>query len=438
MNTVESFLTTSPFNETEECAKFTISDASKVFMFSNIATVGQEYTFSTWIKSAKADELITEVLTEQTVEGFAEGVLADYEFAMSLEIPRLPSIDSICKVVWDGVEYTCQVHQFGEVVNQRYAGDPAIMGFTPDRGFAEGNGEPFCLQFVTSGDRYFISTIHTNDSATSHTIGISLVAESGAISIIIGGKEFVPTTSEWSRCEVTFKATSRNVPLRFGDIGVCYLYKSKLEIGNKVTDWTPAPEDFEMRMTKAEASIEQNADAISMRVTETDFSDRMVISESMIELLSDMIATLVRDENGESLMTQTADGGWTFSMAQYNDLTSTLSESVAELQNSTGSTDASVKILQDAVANLQKSTEYVRITTNNDEPCIELGESDSDFKLLITNTRIMFLRGSSVPTYIDTRGLVTQNITIDGELNHGNWMWIQRANGNYNLQWRDE
>lgn len=265
MNTVESFLTTSPFDKTEECAKFTISDASKVFMFSNIATVGQEYTFSTWIKSAKADELVTEIVTEQVVEGFTEGTLADYEFSIAMAIPRLPDIGSICKVIWDGVEYTCPAYQFGEVVNQRYAGDPAIMGFTPDKGFAEGNGEPFCLHFITSGDQYFLSYIYTNSPASSHTIEISLIAESGAISIIIGGKEFIPTTSEWTRCEVTFKATNRNVPLRFGDIGICYLYQSKLEIGNKVTDWTPAPEDMASGedIDNIKKSIETNENLIA-------------------------------------------------------------------------------------------------------------------------------------------------------------------------------
>ncbi len=47
----------------------------------------------------------------------------------------------------------------------------------------------------------------------------------------------------------------------------------KLERGNKVTDWTPAPEDIEVRVTAAETSITQNADAIALRATKTEVTE---------------------------------------------------------------------------------------------------------------------------------------------------------------------
>ena len=199
---------------------------------------------------------------------------------------------------------------------------------------------------------------------------------------------------------------------------------SEADISVELSD-SSSTKALTQQIDKVQNTIDQNAVAVE---------NRFALTDELLSKLENMISMLVRDENNESLMTQTADGGWTFSMAQYNDLTSSLSESVSALQNATGSTDASVKILQDAVANLQESAEYVRITTDNDEPCIELGEGDSDFKLKITNTRIMFMDGNNVPTYIDTSGLVTENITISGELRQGNWVWKQRSNGNYGLQ----
>lgn len=45
--------------------------------------------------------------------------------------------------------------------------------------------------------------------------------------------------------------------------------KPKLEIGNKATDWTPAPEDIEERVLSAESSITQLSDKITANVTET-------------------------------------------------------------------------------------------------------------------------------------------------------------------------
>lgn len=62
-------------------------------------------------------------------------------------------------------------------------------------------------------------------------------------------------------------------------IGTYYIRKIKLEKGNKSTDWTPAPEDFnsdinalETRVASAETSIEQNSTAISLRATKTEVS----------------------------------------------------------------------------------------------------------------------------------------------------------------------
>lgn len=43
-------------------------------------------------------------------------------------------------------------------------------------------------------------------------------------------------------------------------------YRFKFEKGNKATDWSPAPEDIETRISSAESKIEQNADSIKTTV----------------------------------------------------------------------------------------------------------------------------------------------------------------------------
>ncbi|WP_312039284.1 phage tail spike protein [Macrococcoides bohemicum] len=52
------------------------------------------------------------------------------------------------------------------------------------------------------------------------------------------------------------------------------IYWVKIEKGNKATDWTPAPEDVEEKISKNEASIQVNSDEIIKRVTKTDFDAR--------------------------------------------------------------------------------------------------------------------------------------------------------------------
>ena len=51
--------------------------------------------------------------------------------------------------------------------------------------------------------------------------------------------------------------------------GAVTLTNVKVEVGNKPTDWSPAPEDIEARVTTAESKIDQKADSIMLSVLET-------------------------------------------------------------------------------------------------------------------------------------------------------------------------
>lgn len=91
---------------------------------------------------------------------------------------------------------------------------------------------------------------------------------------------------------------------------------------------------------------------------------------------------------------------------------------------------------QYSIADLGKIGEYVHVGTYEGEPCIELGESDSDFKLVITNTRIMFMEGSSVPAYINNQSLHITKAVIEEEIQQGQFVWKVRQNGNLGLMWK--
>ncbi|MED4080095.1 phage tail spike protein [Halalkalibacterium halodurans] len=66
----------------------------------------------------------------------------------------------------------------------------------------------------------------------------------------------------------------------------------KIEYGNKPTDWSPAPEDAESRISRAETLIDQNAQQIALRATKTEvnsLADRMTQAESELVVLADEI-----------------------------------------------------------------------------------------------------------------------------------------------------
>lgn len=89
-----------------------------------------------------------------------------------------------------------------------------------------------------------------------------------------------------------------------------------------------------------------------------------------------------------------------------------------------------------SIADIGLLGEYINIGTYEGEPCIELGESDSDFKLVITNTRILFMEGNNVPAYITNQSLHIEKAVIEEELQQGGFVWKARSNGNLGLIWK--
>jgi hypothetical protein len=170
-----------------------------------------------------------------------------------------------------------------------------------------------------------------------------------------------------------------------------------------------------------QSSLDVTAEGITSRVeaveTKSGNNEKSIsAANSLIEQLADSIKTLVVGKNGESLMTQT-ENGWSFDFA-------TIYE---EIQNST-------KRLAEYDDRIQLG-QYVN-EDGETEPSIEFSETSSDFKVVITNKRILFFEGSAIPTYIFDNTLFTENIEVKEELRQGGWVWKARENGHLTLMWK--
>lgn len=64
---------------------------------------------------------------------------------------------------------------------------------------------------------------------------------------------------------------------------------AKLEKGNKATDWTPAPEDVETRVSSAESSIIQNAQNIELKVSKNDVINQINLSTEGVLIDADRV-----------------------------------------------------------------------------------------------------------------------------------------------------
>lgn len=169
-----------------------------------------------------------------------------------------------------------------------------------------------------------------------------------------------------------------------------------------------------------------------------DAEGRVAAAESAIQQLADSISSLVTDENGTSLMTQTATG-WTFNMSAVNEALNSASETLNDLSGKVDGVDNIVDRLDTLVNDLGKKTAYIVMATDtNGDPCIELGKADNDFKVRITNTSVDFMEGSSRIAYVSNRSLYIEKAVIKDELQIGEgsgFIWKRRSNGNLGLRW---
>lgn len=91
------------------------------------------------------------------------------------------------------------------------------------------------------------------------------------------------------------------------------------------------------------------------------------------------------------------------------------------------------------ISYLKEKTEYIAVGTDDDDnPYIELGKKDSDFKLRITNKKLEFYDGSSTPAYISNQKLMIKKAEVIDEMQFGNFVWAKRPNGNMGLIWGEE
>lgn len=165
-------------------------------------------------------------------------------------------------------------------------------------------------------------------------------------------------------------------------------------------------------------------------------SERVEAAELTINKIDNLISTLVVDADGGSLMKQTADG-WVFSMGETLDQLQTAIDNLKTLEDDLDETSGAVDTLQNVVKGLETLTSYVRISTDGDEPCIELGNEGS-FKVLITNTAIKFMDGTTVPAYVTNQSLKIGKAVVEDELVFGGFAFAERSNGNMGLIWKGD
>ena len=183
----------------------------------------------------------------------------------------------------------------------------------------------------------------------------------------------------------------------------------KLELGNKATDWTPAPEDVdnainEERITR-QSAIETKANEITSKVSET------YVSNSAFEHYQNTVS---------SQFTQTK-----------KDFTWSINQSVTDAKNEMS---GQINSVNGRVNGLKQTTDNVNNYMSFDNDGLTLGKSDSAFKTKITNQEWSIQKNSAKVTYINDQTMYITNGQFTQSLKIGNFGFVPRANGSLDFK----
>ncbi|WP_270473051.1 hypothetical protein [Holdemanella porci] len=192
-------------------------------------------------------------------------------------------------------------------------------------------------------------------------------------------------------------------------IGTFKFGKPKLEIGNKATDWTPAPEDVDdainTERTERQSAIETKANEITSKVSET------YVSNLAFEHYQNTVSTQ---------FTQTK-----------KDFTWSINQSVTDAKNEMSGQIDSVNGRLDG---LKQTTDNVNSYMSFDNDALTLGKSDSAFKTKITNQEWSIQKNGAKVTYINDQTMYITDGQFTQSLKIGAFGFVPRANGSLDFK----
>lgn len=227
---------------------------------------------------------------------------------------------------------------------------------------------------------------------TAITYDLRPVAGTNITNNTIDASEYANNEWQWQKVKVTFTVTSVSVSLRgrFSlynlEAGKTYKIKGlKLEKGNVATDWTPAPEDIETRVTTAEATIEVNSEAIELRATTKSLDELSAALTVNTDSIVQSVSKLEEDTNTR--------------IDDLNDTTSDLREQITQIE--TTSANFKIEISDQLAEGVSKVITETGFTFDQDG--LTISKSNSS-----TNTQITE-NGMTVKRVEDDEAMLTAN-----------------------------
>lgn len=200
------------------------------------------------------------------------------------------------------------------------------------------------------------------------------------------GQKIYTVTNEWDGL-----AHKYDIQLRCDNSdgnGIFYWRCLKAEIGDKATDWTPAPEDIDGAVDQAQSTADQ------VSTTVTTVTTQVESLKTATEALSKAMQSYVKEDELETYKKQVES-----QLSQTPDAIEARFKTVEQNISKVGSSS------DDKWAQLET---YIRLTQSG----IALGKSDSPITLEIRNDRICFVQSGQVVAYYTNNQLHNSNLVV--------------------------
>ena len=293
--------------------------------------------------------------------------------------------------------------------------------------------ETYTLSFWAKGDVRLFSYFYPSTVLKGYN-------SQGRTTSSADGSIYIELTSEWTRYWITWTTGSDISGLKNLIVGrvndrqtgnVC-IAGPKFEIGNKATDWTPAPEDVDQIASDAQNTANNALSRANGAYTE-------------IDTLKSTISNIVKDDNGMVSVVQ-GSGGIQIDMSQVTDK---LNEAINDLKDTLTKeeSDSLKQELQEQISKLDTKTAYISIGQDDEgAPTIILGSNESEFKVRITNKSIDFMKNDEViafangDAFFNLKTVIQNDVQIGGGLASDGktfvgpgFIWKTRESGNMGL-----
>ena len=305
----------------------------------------------------------------------------------------------------------------------------------------------------------------------------------------------ISTNGNWKTVCYTFDPTSVNkkdgitqYKIQFkkasGKTGTIYVRKPKLELGNKATDWTPAPEDTETDITNALKPLVEADDLLTKRL-DNAFSDGVITPYEKIQLAADLkeidaqyddMTKTVKSYNDSSIT-----GIYNEYKTAYNNLHTKLDSCLANMDVET---KTSRSVVKDAIAlygtryshlrsaidnyiknNFDITTSTISTLSNSVEIAISKSSSNEEnlntiskhmkfsnegwlelfattngnegrFKTKITDSKLSFTDNNQEVAYMSNQKLFINHAQINNELQIGSIVTTKSDKGGIIFKWQ--